>query len=283
MWGVSRSLLDGYLLDAARAAGATIVQPARCESLETEGDGGATAPPLLRVRDLSDNTTHTLRPSFVLVADGKSALLGPGHATPPPTGDFGIKAHFVNVAGPRDTIELFAARRRYGGLAAIEGGRWNAAFAVSGESLRRHRGDVEALFREVVAENPTLAGRLKQAERVGRWLAAPLPRFAVRDEWPDRVIPIGNAAAALEPIGGEGMGLAMRSAELAAEALDASLDTSRPRLSLMRAYRRLWRTRRVACRAAAVGVSSPLLAGVLRVFGPDPPAAGTILRLIGKS
>src|SRR5688500_16836774 len=55
MWGVSRSLLDGYLLDAARAAGAIVLQPARCESVEATSDSVSPLP-LLRVRDLSDNT-----------------------------------------------------------------------------------------------------------------------------------------------------------------------------------------------------------------------------------
>src|SRR5256885_705845 len=59
-----------------------------------------------------------------------------GAAPPAATGDFGIKAHFVDVAGPRDTIELFGTAGHYGGLAAIEGDRWNAAFTVPAELLR---------------------------------------------------------------------------------------------------------------------------------------------------
>ena len=112
-------------------------------------------------------------------------------------------------------------RGSYGGLAAIEGDRWNAAFSVPAARLKQHRGDVDALFAEIARENPMLAARLAPRERVGEWLASPLPRFSVRRTWPPAVIPVGNAAAALEPIGGEGMGLAMRSAELAAQMLRA--------------------------------------------------------------
>src|SRR5204863_150519 len=79
------------------------------------------------------------------------------------------------------------------------------------------------------------------------WLASPLPRFAVRRHWPQNVIPLGNAAAALEPIGGEGMGLALRSAEVVAEGLLMGW----PVEAMVKRLPSLWRARALACRAAA--------------------------------
>ena len=255
MWGLSRRVLDDLLLQAARDSGATVWQPARCE---------AVAPgPVVRVRDLSSNRVDVSRPHWAIVADGKAAFSPPGRP-PAPTGDFGIKTYFANVAGPRDRIELFGTGGQYGGLAPIEGGRWNAAFSVPARRLREHGGDVGSLFDEIVSENPVLSQRLRGAERVGPWLAAPLPRFAVVKDWPAGVVPVGNAAAALEPIGGEGMGLAVRSAELAAEALDAAHREGQPAdgIGLRREFDRLWRFRRAACRAAAQVVSRPRTAGL---------------------
>jgi flavin-dependent dehydrogenase len=107
----------------------------------------------------------------------------------------------------------------------------------------------------------------------------------VRDDWPAGVIPIGNAAAALEPVGGEGMGLAMRSAELAATAIadairrGAPLDVSRLRES----FRALWTTRRLACRAAAVALSDARLGPIAVDAARCVPAlARGGLRLVGK-
>ena len=274
MWGLSRHRLDGFLLETARQCGATLLQPARCEGIE----GGAK--PTIRIRMLDSNRLVMQMPNRVIVADGKGALLRP----PPPHGnDFGIKAHFEDVDGPRDTIELFGCDGLYGGLAAIEGGRWNAAFSVPAERLKRHRGNVAGLFAEIVAENPALGKRLSRARRIGTWLAAPLPRFAVRDGWAAGVIPVGNAAAALEPIGGEGMGLALQSAETAAASLmDGSFDDSRAR-PLPDQFRSLWRTRRPACRAAALLVSRPNLAGALvPLLNGWPSLARLGLRLLGK-
>ena len=277
MMGVSRDVLDSYLLDAARSAGVRVLQPARCEALLPDQDAVT-----IRVRDLQTNAVSELHPSQVIVADGKSAL--PGSA-PAPTRDMGIKCHWVGVDGPRDAIELFGCAGCYGGLAAIEGDRWNSAFSVPAERVRAQRGDLDALFGALLEENPMLARRLTGARRTGPWLAAPLPRFAVQKKRMPGVIPVGNAAAALEPIGGEGMGLALRSAELAANALlesDGQWDAARDR-SLRKQYQRLWRTRRLACRAAALLVSSePLASSALPLFTTSEPLARGILQAMGK-
>ena len=270
MWGISRNLLDTFLLNSARDAGATLLQPARCERIGPDTQ--------VRVRMLESNELRTLCPSWVIVADGKGALL----ANPPSsTHDFGIKTHLENVSGPSDTIELFGCNGLYGGLAAIEGGRWNAAFSVPVERIRRHRGNLQAVFDEIVDENRVLRDRLAKAHRIGQWIAAPLPRFPVTQRETSNVVPVGNAAAALEPIGGEGMGLALRSAELAVEAITAdNPDLAR---SLVPAYREMWRYRRPFCRLSASVISRPALAAAaLPIVRTLPYAPVIALRLIGK-
>ena len=234
MWGLSRQVLDELLLQASAEAGVRVHQPARAESL-------LPGPPVtLAVRDLLTNAVEVTTPGLVIVADGKAAL---SPRPPPPTADFGVKTHFVHVDGPRDAIELFGTSGTYGGLAPIEQRRWNAAFSVPAPLLRQHAGNLEQLFERLVAANVTLRERMRHAERVSPWLASPLPRYAVTRDWPEGVLAVGNAAAALEPIGGEGMGLALRSAELVAEALaEADNDlTKLDRVGLMRRYNSLWR------------------------------------------
>ena len=249
MWGISRRALDAHLLEAARQAGVIIRQPVRCEAIE------AGLPTALRVRDSSRNVLEICWTDHALLADGKGSLT---LTRPSPTGDFGIKAHFERIDGPRDTIELFGCDGVYGGLAAIEGGQWNAAFSVPAQRLRRHKGRIDALFDRIVEENPVLHRRMEDARRTTAWMASPLPRYAVRNHWPAGVIPIGNAAAALEPITGEGIGLALRSAELAAAMLSSSAASNGPRAAHLAAdYGRIWRSRRVAARAAALVVSRP--------------------------
>lgn len=271
MWGLSRETLDALLVNEAIRRGANVLQPARAESVT----GGS--PPRVRIRDLTTNHTFELHPDVTVVAEGKGLV--EGISPRKPTGDFGIKTHFTGVDGPADAIELFSTTASYGGLAPIEGGRWNAAFSVSADQLKRFRGDIDALFATLVAGNTALAHRLHDATRAGDWLTSPLPRFGVRTDWPDNVLPVGNAAAAIEPIGGEGMGLAMRSAELAAEAIVRGWAPDR----LAANYSHLWRIRRPACRAAAVALSSE--AGsrrVINLLSRVPGVLGAGMRVVGK-
>lgn len=272
MWGLSRGVLDTTLLESARAAGSRVVQPARVESLFP-----------LSVRSLEDNRIESLESSWVILADGKGALLP---LRPPPTTDLGVKAHFEHVTGPRDAVELFGVHGHYVGLAPIERGLSNIAFSLPTSRLDRFGGDLDALWQQILTENSTLADRFTRARQVGGWLASPLPRFPVMRTWPARVIPLGNATAALEPIGGEGMGLALRSAELATAALDHAHHTHTPLpvRRLQTQFTRLWRTRRLACRTLARLLSSPALAGDLLDLARDnTPLSRAAMAMIGKS
>jgi flavin-dependent dehydrogenase len=268
MWGLSRHVLDDHLLNSAKTAGVRVLQPARCE---------ATLPHMV-VRDLITNQIESLDARYILRADGKA----PSDQS---TGNFGIKTHFANVYGPTDAIDLFAVAGSYGGLAPVEGGRHNAAFSVATARLRAHRGDLDALFAEMTRENRTLARRLRDARRTSPWLASPLPRFGVRDDWPDNIIPIGNAAAAIEPIGGEGMGLALRSAEIAVDAVIEAWKRYQPidRAHLRSQYRRLWRIRIAACRGLALAVSSkPIAEWVMPATCGCDSMANVAMALMGK-
>jgi flavin-dependent dehydrogenase len=273
MWGLSRLALDEALIHAAHAAGANIHQPARCEAIESADR------PTVIVRHLRTNERVTMHADLVLLADGKGALLT---ERPIATNDFGIKAHFTGVEASDDTIELFSVEGHYGGIAPIEGDRWNAAFSVPSEKLQKSHGDIDALFDSILCQNTELERQFKNARRIASWLTSPLPRFRVADQWPRGVIPLGNAAAALEPIGGEGMGLALRSAEIVVEAL--LQNDPIPLESMRTALKRLWQIRRPACRLAARVLSSPRLAApTIELLSANPALSAFALGIIGKA
>jgi 2-polyprenyl-6-methoxyphenol hydroxylase-like FAD-dependent oxidoreductase len=271
--GLSRYVLDDLLLRAAIDAGAVLRQPCRCEQLL----------PVPQIRDLTSNQTEQIAARYVLLADGKGAL---GPRRPTPTGDFGIQATFADIDGPRDAIELFGLAGCYGGLAAIEADRWNLALSVPAARLRRSSGNLDALLAGFIAENSQLRSRLSGAKRVNDWQSSPLPRFAVAHRWPPSIIPIGNAAAALEPIGGQGIGLALRSAELAAQAIARSAATGQPldQAILRQRFNQLWRTPRAACRAAAIVLRHQRLAPAALYLAKHIPATPSLaLQLIAPA
>jgi flavin-dependent dehydrogenase len=276
MWGLPRSVLDERLIRAARDAGVAVHELHRCEDVE----GGAS--PVVRARDLRTNEIRQFSPHFVIIADGKAAF---GAARPQTTGDFGLKAHFSGIDAPTDAIMLLGARGHYVGVASVGADQWNVATSVGQRRLRACDGDGDRVLDVMNEENASLARMFHTAQRVGDWLAAPLPRFDVAKVWPRGVVPIGNAAAALEPIGGEGMGLAMRSAELAAEALDAAANCNlEPDVeALRRSYKALWKTRSRASRAAALAISSPALADfAVHAASASGVVARLGMKLIGK-
>jgi len=265
MLGITRSRLDEFLLDEAMHAGATVLQPARAEAIEGTS---------VRVRLLPSNQLQTYSADRVIVADGRGAIVG---VRPKLTGDLGIKTHFTDIRLDPGAITLFSGAGCYGGLAPVEGGRWNAAFAVPATWVRASGGDVEAVFTNIGRRHAPLADALVGSKRVRDWLAAPLPRYDVRDDWPGGVIPVGNAACAIDPIGGEGMGTALRSAELA---VDAILTNRVGELAAR--YRRLWRRRSWFCRAGAKAFSSDRWAGYCVALAGSESVARLGLALIGK-
>ena len=145
MWGISRFRLDRELLDIAAESGADILQPCRCEGVES-GDR-----PRVKVRNLATNRVTELECGSVIVADGKAT----GR-----TGSLGIKASFYDVDGPADSIELFGVDGHYGGLAPVEDGGWNAAFSVPARLAAAYGGDLEYLMGDVIKQNPMLKKRL---------------------------------------------------------------------------------------------------------------------------
>jgi flavin-dependent dehydrogenase len=276
MWGLSRSVLDTMLLDEARESAACVMQPARVEACQLEKC------PVLTIRDLNSNQVSSVRANIVLIADGKGSLL---HRDVPSTGSLGVKCHLTNVEGAMNCIHLFGVTGHYVGLAPIEGDRWNLAFTVPAQRVTALRGDLTALLASMKNENPALARHLHHAARVGAWHTCPLPRFPVASVWEENVIPLGNASAAIEPIGGEGMGLAIASAELASREIIASVREGRAvDLSSLRAeFRRLWNARQLGCRMAGIAISNRWLAPAAVRFLQDFPDVGSsVISFLGK-
>src|SRR5204862_5247002 len=134
--------MDQCLLDLARQVGVSILQPARCEKI-IPGDV-----PTAYIRDLQDNSVSPLAISRILLCDGKG--------NSPPTSDLGIKAHFTDVDAVRDAISLFGLDGHYVGVAPIEANRWNIAMSIPASRVAECRGNLDALFENLLEENVAL-------------------------------------------------------------------------------------------------------------------------------
>ena len=224
--------LDAALVDLARAAGATVLEGHALRSA-TQDDAGAT----LDVEDLGE-----LQARWVLGADGMWSPLrrSLGLSDPGYRGEWhAFRQYFTDVAptARRELAVWFDADLLpgYAWSFPLPDGAANVGFGVlRGGSYRV--GDLGALWREVLAR-PHIRGFLgPDARPEGPHRAWPIPARVERAVLAEgRALFVGDAAAATDPMTGEGIGQALATGRWAAEALLAHAD--RPE-EARRAYRR---------------------------------------------
>lgn len=209
---LSRRVLDEALLARAEQSGAEVRRGRRVIGLDGgEGDW--------RVR-LADGRSECAR--TVLLAVGKHDLKG-WRRPDGPQGDLvGFKVHWR--LAPRQqracdgASELFLFPSGYAGLELVEGGVANLCLLVRRERLKALGGDWPALFAFILAKAPKLAERLEGATLLWpRPLAvAGLPYGHLhRGGGPWR---LGDQAAVIPSLTGDGLAIALHSAEAAARA-----------------------------------------------------------------
>ncbi len=210
--GLSRHRLDTLLL-------------AEAERLGTAVERG------VMVRQAAPGTAitadgATLSSPAIFLATGKHGLSG--HPRPPPdkvAADpvIGLRLRITaSATGERlvgETVELFLFDRGYAGLVRQEDGSLNLCLAVHKSRLTEAGSRPETLIDQWGAENPRLGERLASADPV-----APIDAIAaVPYGWratagTDGLWRLGDQAACIPSLAGEGMGIALASAESAVAA-----------------------------------------------------------------
>ncbi|MDX2114918.1 MAG: FAD-dependent oxidoreductase [Planctomycetota bacterium] len=234
-WVLSRAALDTLLLDAARAAGAIIRQPARARAVRMHDDRA----------QVELDSGETLAARIVVHADGQGRL-DAAPPTPARPGVVGFKCHFDPGPNPVAGLHMHAAPGAYLGVVQVEAALATAAFVVRTELVRRAGGSGDQLLADLMPH-------YRPETRRSPWLTCGVARGGYQPGNHPRSFRIGNAAAAVEPVGGEGIGLAL----WAGSALERALSHSQPgnppdaQAILARAYRRRLALRSPACAAAA--------------------------------
>ncbi|MBL0927958.1 MAG: FAD-dependent monooxygenase [Phycisphaerales bacterium] len=260
-WVLSRRTLDDRLLGAARGAGCEVVQPATVRAVRW-------GPRVARV-DIAraGGAVETLEADVVVHADGSGRHDSAG-PTPVRAGVLGLKAH-LRVPGGVAGLRMRSAARAYGGLVGVEGGAATAALVARRDVVARHGGDGDALLGEMwPAYRPEW--------REGGWMWCGVAGSGYIGPGNERSFRIGNAAAAVEPVGGEGIGLALWSGALLGEILDPG-DLAGTQRAVARAYRSRLRTRGAACRVAAECLMRPrLMRGLWPLLGVSAVRGGVL-------
>ncbi len=272
-WGVSRYLLDRALLEAARAAGAEVRSGAVASHVVPEHRS---------FRVAVDG--HWLRSRLVIAAWGRQTLPGLRAHRPPARGRawIGVKRHYEGLP-QGEQVELYFVRGGYVGIAPVNGGRLNCSALVSQEAFRQAGNNAEGFFQAARLQNPALAGRLDGG--------LPLPDTEVAVSGVDthqrpvpwRAMPLlGDAAAMIPPLVGDGMAMALRCAELnrepALDYLGGRITWERYAETYTRAYRIEFDQRLRIARWVQSWLMQPVLGDGLIMLGHLLPSVA--LRLV---
>ena len=151
--------------------------------------------------------------------------------------NFGFKRHY---RGPlHGSIDLYAFRRGYLGVNAVEGDVVNICGLVHGSRLAGHKGRWDAFVDTIRAEEPRLDELYAAHEPAQEHFLSSEPViFRARSAVEGGVFMIGDASGVIDPLTGNGMAMAIQSALLAAPIILRLVQTPSRRAELENDYRR---------------------------------------------
>ncbi|NJC35036.1 flavin-dependent dehydrogenase [Sphingomonas jejuensis] len=245
--GISRRWLDAALLDRAAVSGAGVERG-------------------IHVREVADGAVRlgngaTLSAEALFLAVGKHDVRGAprGRTGADPT--LGLRVRAEATPGLSGVIELHLFRGGYAGIVLQEDGRANICLAIAKSRLTEASGDPRRLLMRLAAESPAFADRLQGSEGVPIDAIAGVPYGWRANAALPGCFRIGDQAAVIPSLAGEGMGIALMSGMSAARAFDRDGVAAAPPWQRATA-------RRVRAPMAVAGVIRHLGEGRLRTLAP---------------
>jgi geranylgeranyl reductase family protein len=276
-----RLSLDRVLVEAARQAGAHVLEGFRVERLSMERGG------VVGVVGREGRVPKMQVGRLVIGADGLHSrvaqALGLDVRVPWPR-RLGLVAHYEGVALD-GCGELHVGRHGYAGLAPLGNGLVNVGVVVD-LPPRRGAPHPAACYDAALAALPSLAPRLVGARRLGPVRGVgPLARRTRRAAGAGWLL-VGDAAGFLDPFTGDGVYEALRGAELAAAVAARALERGDLSAGALAPYARL-RGRTFGAKWRLGGllqlfVHQPaLLSHALRRLRERPALAATLVAALG--
>lgn len=217
--GISRFRLDQALREHAVSLGVDYRDQTAVTGLEESKVGWEVR--IGRTGDRTEASLPSLRSRCVFAAWGRSggSFLRKDGESPVSTSSspfMGIKTHLEWIS-PLPVVELYFVQGGYLGLSSVEDGRVNASALVTRSFFRESGGTIQGALELMRNRCASLAQRLAGSRLVPGTQAAVSPVPTNRKLVPWSSVPhIGDAAAVIPPLCGDGMSMALRSVEHAA-------------------------------------------------------------------
>jgi 2-polyprenyl-6-methoxyphenol hydroxylase-like FAD-dependent oxidoreductase len=230
-----RTVLDALLVEAARAAGAEVREQVVVEEVVVSG-GRVTG-----IRGRAKGGAPFAESARLTVgADGKHSLVArtvgaAAHHERPP---LSVACYTYWEGVPLQGGELYARPRRAIGAWPTNDGLTMTYVAWPVAEFPAFRADVEGNVLRTLDLAGDLGQRVRAGRRAERFRASPdLPNYVRRPYGPGWAL-VGDAGLVMDPITGQGIGDALRDAELLAEAAAAGLGGRQPLEAALAGYER---------------------------------------------
>lgn len=216
---LSRARFDQILFDRAREAGAKCLEGIAVNGCVFDEGGRGRVEAL----SLKEGARVSFEAPVIIDASGRNSrlMVDKRERIAGRRGSrlYALKAHFKGIEGIDDQVELYFFPQGYGGLSLVEGGLVNLCFIVSEHALKNAGGDPSRVVEHTLMNNRLAMERLRGAKAEGKWHSAGPLTFGRKRLARDGVIAIGDASGMIDPFTGTGIQMALRTGEMAAEAI----------------------------------------------------------------
>ncbi len=219
-YNVVRAPFDDLLLQHAAHSGAAVYRQHIVRQPRVESDKV-----VVQVHT-PDGTQHEVQAQLLVDASGRSALLGSSLGQREPLPDLGKVAIFAHFQGarrdptvPDGNIRIHIVRDGWVWWIPFADGTDSIGCVLHARAVKERGGAMDRLFEAVLATSPGLTQGLAGAQRITPVHTAANFSYRIMPIVGDRYLAVGDATGFVDPIFSAGVFIAMRSAELAAEAI----------------------------------------------------------------